>query len=105
MTKRTLAQIQWIKPESGGRKKPPDGPSYSAVARFARQGSDWTKNAWSLVLEFVSAPDAELHQLARVRFLATEGPTAWLVVGEKFELLEGPRVVATGIIIPDKTKK
>ena len=55
--------------------------------------------AWSLVLDFLGAPDDHLCHLAKVRFLAEDGPSRWLEEGSQFELMEGSKVVARGLII------
>jgi hypothetical protein len=54
---------------------------------------------WSLVLDFMEPPDDSLCHLAEVRFLAEGGPSGWLEAGNKFELMEGSKVVARGLII------
>jgi hypothetical protein len=99
MTNHHVARIQWLHSVEGGRKQPPSGPTYTTVARFEQQGDQWINDAWSLVLDFVGAPDDDLCHLAKVRFLAEGAPSDWLREGSKFELMEGSKVVAKGIII------
>ena len=99
MTNQPVARIQWLNFTEGGRKHPPPGPTYTTVTRFERQGSQWINDAWSLVLEFMSAPDDRLCHLAKVRFLAEDAPSGWLQEGSRFELMEGSRVVARGLIM------
>jgi len=98
MSNQAIARIQWISPAAGGRKQLPTGPRYTTVARFERQGDAWTKDAWSLVIKFIGPPDQALCHLAKVRFLVENGPGGWLEEGSKFELMEGPKVVARGVV-------
>lgn len=99
MSNQPIARIQWLSSSEGGRKQLPLGPSYTTVARFERQGDQWINDAWSLILEFLGSPDDRLCHLARVRFLAPGGPSGWLEEGSRFELMEGAKVVARGLII------
>ena len=92
------AKLQWRKPEDGGRQSPPAGPKYSTIARFENQGKDWSREAWSLVVEFIEFPDALLSHRVRIRFLA-DGPKELLQPGAVFELMEGRQSMARGVII------
>lgn len=100
MTNQPIARIQRLSAAEGGRKQPPSGPRYSTVARFGHQGDTWASEAWSLVLDFVGPPDDCHCHLAKVRFLVEGGPSDWLKAGNRFELMEGSKVVARGAIIP-----
>jgi hypothetical protein len=99
MSNQPLACIQWLSSTEGGRQQPPPGPTYTTVARFARQDDQWTNDTWSLVLDFMASPDDRLCHQVKVRFLAEGGPSGWLEKGSQFELMEGPKVVARGLII------
>jgi hypothetical protein len=92
------AKIQWITAEEGGRQSPPLGPKYTTVARFEDERDAWLKEAWSLVVEFIELPDATLSHRVRVRFLAEQGPANLLVIGSAFELMEGNKSVARGVV-------
>jgi hypothetical protein len=50
MTNQALARIRWLSAVEGGRKAIPVGPNYTTVARFRRQGSDWTTMLGVLLL-------------------------------------------------------
>ena len=102
MTDSHLAQIQWLSSREGGRQQLPPGPRYTTVARFEEQGDKWTEDAWSLVVEYVTPPDEHLSHIAKVHFLASGGPSAWMHAGAKFELMEGPKIVARGQIIGEE---
>jgi len=68
-----LAKIRWLRPDEGGRDKPPCGQQYSTVAKFeAQTEEDWLTDAWSLVLSLEGPPDENWVQTALVRFLADE---------------------------------
>ena len=99
MSNQPVARIQWLISAESGRQQPPLGPTYTTVARFELQGDHWINDAWSLVLDFMGAPDDHHCHLAKVRFLAEGGPSGWLEEGTRFELMEGPKVVARGLII------
>jgi hypothetical protein len=99
MSKSVKALITWLTPDQGGRSTLPSGLRYSTVARFAPQGTEWEKSAWSLIVEFTETPRFTLSHLARVKFLVPEGPAELLTSGNSFDLVEGSRVVATGVVI------
>lgn len=90
-----VANLQWVKPEDGGRLSLPPGPQYSTIARFEGQKDSWDKEAWSLGIEYIEPPDATRSHRVRVRFLA-EGPEELLQVNRTFELMEGRQLVAKG---------
>src|SRR5438477_4122134 len=93
------AKIRWRSPEEGGRSAPPRGPTYSTVARFHHQGRDWREHAWSLVLRYIEAPNAAGSHKVAISYLSPNGPREWLKAGNRFELLEGNKIVAEGEVI------
>jgi hypothetical protein len=101
MTTPMRAIIRWIPREQGGRQSPPTGPRYSTVARFEDERDKWPAEAWSLVAEFIHSypPNGEVT-LVEVRFLSDEAPAELLRPGVRFELCEGRRVVAKGVVLP-----
>ena len=102
MQKRARARIQWLSPEAGGRKRPPIGPKgtkYSNVCHFEVDPVDRYENAWSLVVQFEGPSCGELEIMATVWFLFPEAPHEFLQAGNRFELYEGYRLVATGEIL------
>lgn len=101
MTEPVNAMIRWVPPERGGRKAPPAGPVYTTVARFEDDRDRWPDEAWSVVVEFVRPYGTGGGAAwAKVRFLADEAPADWLKPGARFELCEGRRVVAKGVVMP-----
>ena len=97
------ARITWKRHEDGGRKAPPAGvgtPPYSTVIRFCDSGEPWPPpNAWSLVIEKIDSQSDEYEWIANVRYLVDEAPHCELRPLREFELYEGNKCVATGVII------
>jgi hypothetical protein len=98
MTPHATALISWVPPEKGGRLVPPPGPRYVAPARVVIGGGRGTDGDWSLVVEFEKTFDGGIFTHATVRFLVDEAPHELLASGAGFELHEGRRLVATGIV-------
>lgn len=95
------ALIRWLPPERGGRKSPPTG-QYRAVSRFEDSRDRWPEAVWSIVVDPVrSVGDQNLAILAEVQFLMPEAPSELLTEGARFELCEGYRVVAKGVVLPE----
>lgn len=96
-----LAEIEWVRPEDGGRSKPPLGegsPRYATIARFIGSDEAWPPSeAWSLVVEKVDVT-GPYTWMAEVRFLMDTAPLELLASGQSFELFEGLKRVATGKI-------
>jgi hypothetical protein len=95
-----IAIIRWIPAERGGRRQPPaPAGGYSTLSRFESDprtsGIDW-----SLVIVDAVPLGSDACVRATVRFLVPEAPHEWLRDGERFELLEGRKVVAKGVVIP-----
>jgi len=93
------ARLTWLRQSEGGRPVPPPGPSYSTVAKFSAQKTDWRDEAWSLVIRFLEPPDRHGSHRVAVRFLADEAPSDFLAEGCRFQLMEGERVVARGVVL------
>ncbi len=95
------ATVSWKAKENGGRSAPPLGegvPPYATMVRFLEPDDPWPpESVWSLVVEKKLAFD-DYNWLADVRFLAEAAPKECLVPGRKFELYEGPKCVATGLV-------
>ena len=93
------AMISWISPQDGGRSRPPSGPTYSTLARF-EEDRRWPDESWSLWVEFEKSFRDSRLLLAKVRFLVDEAPHCLLHEGSRFELYEGAKRVAKGVILP-----
>jgi hypothetical protein len=99
MSDRAQTLISWTPPDEGGRSAPPAGPVYTTVCRF-EEDENWPGQAWSLVIHFRRPLRDQRHLHAEVEFLAPEAPSHLLRRGNRFELFEGRRKVAKGVILP-----
>ena len=99
MSARADAFISWIATDEGGRQKPPTGPRYATVARF-EDDPKWPHEAWSVIVQFRKSFRDGRYVHGSVEFLADAAPRHLLKEGSRFELLEGPRRVAKGVILP-----
>jgi hypothetical protein len=93
----TLANVRFLSRDEGGRHQPPDGATYSTVARF--QTPSGVDQSWSVVLEFIGTPKFGEFTVTQVRFLSPAAPAQLLSSGRGFELIEGPRVVANALVV------
>ena len=57
------------------------------------------EGAWSLVVKFLGQPDAARSHRVEVSFLVEEAPSHLLSDGSTFKLMEGDRIVATGVVL------
>jgi hypothetical protein len=99
------ARIIWKRHDDGGRKAPPAGvgaPPYSTVVRFCDTREPWPPaNAWSLVIEKIESQSTECEWIANVHYLVNEAPHDELRARRAFELYEGNKCVATGVLLED----
>lgn len=95
------AIIRWVPAARGGRREPPrPATRYTAPVRFE---SDPTEacGTWSLrIQQSVEVHGAEVIE-ARIAFAVPGAPDQLLREGERFELLEGLKVVAKGVVVPE----
>lgn len=97
-----IARIMWLTPEEGGRRVLPSGSRYIAPARFEGQaaGTDGTDGAdWSLAVDLLSHLPGSSDWIAEVRYVVEGAPHELLRLGARFELYEGKKCVARGVII------
>lgn len=100
MTQKTVrARVCWVTKAEGGREKPPTSTSYIAPARFDKEKDRFPAEAWSLVLYLSNPPDEDRCTIVDLRFLSDAGPMRLLQTGSKFELFDGPNVVARGEVL------
>ena len=94
------AIIRWIPASRGGRRQPPlDAAGYAAPARFESDPAG-SRGDWSLrILAAAPLRGPEVID-AKISFLFADAPADLLREGERFELLEGKKVVAKGVILP-----
>jgi len=98
MKKIVKAQITCITYEYGGRKNPPlTGTRYCPIVIFnnvkRKSGEFWSA-------DFVCTEvDENLSSIVEFSFLSEDAPMDYLVKGNEFELFEGNKKVASGVII------
>ena len=97
MNNTSQAIIEWLAPEAGGRRTPA-GPHYRCVVRFDAD-PDWSLGMWTLVLVRSGEMDKAQTSLATIAFAADAAPTHLLEEGARFDLMEGPAVVASGTVV------
>ena len=92
------ARLRWLIPlQKDGSS--PGGGRVIRPAKFDHQSDDWTRNAWSLVVESETRPDDLGVQDVRVHFLMPNAPSDWLTRGRKFTLQEGLMPLAEGEVL------
>lgn len=95
--KSVSVRLNWRIPVLEGQLFP-RGRRFVVPARFERQGSNWTEDAWSLTIACTGpVTDAAEHR-AEVSFLMPGAPDEWLMQGSRFELFEGGLQLADGIV-------
>jgi len=89
-----IAEMTWLKPEEGGRKNeiPFNTNQYGPQIKF-----DGLQGLWSLIVCNYQKLE-EFKTLAKVCYLNKEGAPNNLRIGLEFELYEGFKKVAYGII-------
>lgn len=102
MNRTIEAMISWVPREKGGRREPPVGPTYMTVAHFEGD-TTWPREAWTLVVKPRKLLRGGHYMVADVAFLADQAPSHLLRRGNRFQLFEGPRLVATGIVRPRRS--
>jgi hypothetical protein len=104
MKSEVKAIIRWVPASRGGRQRPPaPAAGYTAPARFESDPGE-LKGVWSIrLLEASELHGAEVIN-ARIGFVVPEAPHDLLCEGERFELMEGHKIVAKGVVLPAATQ-
>ena len=91
------AKINWVSKGLGGRQTLPSGNKYGPIAIIKGCELNLQEEQWSLIVENkeIISP---LVTIAEVRYLSDKAPDN-LGSGVAFELYEGIRLVAEGIIL------
>jgi len=101
-----MVVVRWVATSDGGRKHLPSPTGrYSTVARFEALRDLWPHEAWSVILEDAEtlASDPPVWR-CRVRLLNEgDGPPDLLVAGSRFDLFEGPQLVAHAEVVGDRS--
>ncbi len=96
-----LADIEWIPFANGGRRNPPKiapAEHYMAPASVGNWNGNNARSAnWTLVV-YDTVFDNEYRCRAKVEYLVEDAPHDSLQPGIKFELYEGRKCVAKGLI-------
>lgn len=92
------AIVDWIRvDENGNLSIPAPQVRYSTVSRFESLADQYPTEAWSVVVEnlrFLS----QSKTLSKIRFLVEGGPDEVFTEGARFDLYEGEKLVAKGVI-------
>lgn len=104
MNPKARAIIRWVPASRGGRAAPPpDATGYAAPVRFESDAAR-SRGTWSLrILDARQLHGPEVLD-AQVAFAMADAPHDLLQEGERFELLEGPRVVAKAVVLPPEVQ-
>ena len=97
MRKIFKARVFWVSREQGGRQSLPTGDIYGPKIKVISPTMIDNTSAWSLIVqnkEIIS----ELETIAEVWYLSDKAPDN-LFKGVEFELFEGKKLVAKGIIL------
>jgi len=98
------ARVVWRSKEEGGRATPPLGegaPPYATIVRFLDINEPWPQDVvWTLVVEKIESSTDGREWLANVRFLVPHAPAEALRADRAFELYEGAKCVAAGVLLP-----
>jgi hypothetical protein len=96
------AKLRWRTFEEGGRRILPaceGSPPYATVVRFKDSCEPWPPLvAWQLIVEKIRTQTSDYDWEVRVRYLVDEAPSNELVAGREFELYEGGKMVAEGVL-------
>lgn len=92
------ARLRWLAPDEGGRRQPPGIVEYRGVSRFDADPNHH-HGFWDLVVRFEKFPTADdLNSIAFVSFFSPKAPQHFLHEGSTFEVMEGLKTVARGIV-------
>jgi len=102
MNKIMNAKIKWLTKEQGGRQTLPQGDKYAPIIRIANpilKSSPWLDkdDAWSLFVENKKSI-SDYETIAEIRYLSDKAPDN-LKKDVKFELYEGNKLVASGVVL------
>jgi hypothetical protein len=97
MNPEMMAMISWVPRDKGGRLTFPSGPQYTTVVRFD-EDQGWPADAWSLAVDYIRSYARGQYVYAKIHFLVPEAPHELLHEGSRFQLYEGRKIVATGLV-------
>ncbi len=88
-------RIIWISKSEGGRQTLPTSEKYGPIIKIT--GSDNNDPNWSLIVNITNVI-SEIETIAEIYYLSDRAPNN-LHKGVRFSLLEGKKLVATGVIL------
>ena len=91
------AEIRWLRTSEGGRKSLPTVGEYRSIARF-EDDPNAVLGTWDVRVEFLDTPSIERPTRTRISFVSVDAPRRLLHAGSRFELTEGRKVVAHGLV-------
>ena len=97
MNNKLIAQIIWLTEEQGGRKNIPWSEKYGPIVLIKGGCFNYQNSYWSLLVNNIESV-SENETIAEIQYLADNAPDN-LHEGIQFDLYEGAKVVATGVVI------
>lgn len=91
------AKITWLSEKQGGRKSIPNSDKYAPVVKITRPKELIQNETWSLILTNLEHL-TEFESIAEIQYLSDKAPDN-LKKEVEFELFEGNKLVAKGIVI------
>ena len=96
-----VAKIEWLPTTQGGRKNLPSGNKYCPIIITEGNVFDPQKECWSIIISDTQVIDT-FKTISKIQYLSEKAPKN-LSPGVNFMLYEGFKLVATGIILDEKT--
>jgi len=91
------AKIQWLSKAQGGRQSLPKGDKYGPIIKITNPVLKSDNNFWSLIV-INKNEISENETIAEIKYLSDQAPDN-LGKNVEFELYEGNKLVANGIIL------
>ena len=97
MSSKMMAKIKWLTEEQGGRQTIPWGDKYGPIVIIKGDLLNQTEAVWSLLVSNKESV-SEFETIAEIKYLFENAPNN-LYAGIEFELYEGNKLVANGIVL------
>ncbi len=97
------AFISWIPAAKGGPSRPPTGVTFRADVRFD-DDLNWPAEGWTLVVRPIKRFSRGQLVFAEVEFLVPDAPHDLLRNGARFQLFDGRRPIAHGLVLPPQAR-
>ena len=96
MSRKFEAKICWLSETQGGRKNIPFSDKYAPIIQLTKPRYE-SDDYWSLFV-YNKNLTSEYETLSDIEYLSENAPDN-LSAGVEFELYEGPKMVANGIVL------